>query len=234
MAARVRGALTACAATLLCGVLAAGPAIADTSWEIVPGESELRILVFRAGAFARLGHNHVVSTTDISGTVTVGASPADSRLELTVPVRSFVIDDPAVLEEEGSAFAGERSDEDAAATRRNMLGPDLLHAGKYHEVRVVSEDIGGAMPEVTIHARIAIKGSNYVVALPAFVTVRDGRLVASGSAEIAHSDVGLSPFEAALGALRVAEEMLFRYRIVARESAGAVADGAPADPAADS
>lgn len=50
---------------------------------------------------------------------------------------------------------------------------------------------------------------------------------------VPEENLGLAPFEAALGALRVAEEMLFRYRIVARESRGPVADRAPADPAAD-
>lgn len=228
-----RPARAACAVALLFGCLAAGSAAAETSYEIVAGESELRILVFRAGALARLGHNHVIWTSDISGTAVVGSSPGDSSVDLTVPVTSFVVDDPAVLEEEGSAFAGERSEDDVAGTRENMLGPDLLHAEEYDEVRIGTDSISGEFPQVTLNARIAVRGVEHPLALPVFVSLREGGLVASGSREVTHAELGLSPFEAAFGALRVAEDMIFRYRIVARESSGAVAHGAPGEPASD-
>lgn len=222
--ARTGGIAFACVIGLLAAGGAADGAAGETVYEIVPGESRLRILVFRAGSLARLGHNHVVSTEDMSGTAALGASPAVSSLDMTLPVRSFVVDDPAVLEEEGSAFSGERSEDDVEATRRNMLGPDLLYAEAYAEVRIVSEAISGEYPQITIQASIDIRGEKHPVALPAFVAFRDGGLVASGSAEIAHSDLGLSPFSAAFGALRVAEAMIFRYRIVAREAPAAVAE----------
>lgn len=217
MAVRPRCIPVAGAAALICGWLATAPALAGTAYEIVAGESELRVLVFRAGALARLGHNHVISTRDITGTAIVSSSPGDSSLELTVPVRGFVVDDPAVLEEEGSAFAGERSDEEVEDTRRNMLGPDLLHAREHEEVRLTSESIDGEFPDVTIHARVAVRGVEHALALPAFVTFRDEGLVAAGSSEVSHAELGLSPFEAAFGAVRVAEDMILRYRIVARE-----------------
>jgi polyisoprenoid-binding protein YceI len=221
----------ACVMGLLIAGGGANRAAGETVYEIVPGESELRILVFRAGSLARLGHNHVVSTGDMAGTAVLGASPAVSSLEMTLPVRSFVVDDPAALEEEGSAFSGGRSEGDVEGTRRNMLGPDLLHAEEYDEVRIVSEGISGEFPQVTIQASIDIRGARHAVALPAFVALRDGGLVASGLAEIAHSDLGLSPFEAAFGTLRVAEDMILRYRIVAREAPATVAEpqGAAAD-----
>lgn len=221
MAAR-RGCIAlAGAAGLLCSWLATAPAFAGTAYEIVAAESELRVLVFRAGALARLGHNHVISTTDITGTVVVSSPPGDSSLEMTVPVQGFVVDDPAVLEEEGSAFADERSEDEVEDTRRNMLGPDLLHAEEHEEVRLTSERISGEFPEVTIHARVTIRGVEHALALPAFVTFRDGGLVASGTREVSHAELGLSPFEAAFGAVRVAEDMIFRYRIVAREASEA-------------
>lgn len=217
MAVRPRCIPLAGAAALLCGWLAIAPAFAGTGYEIVAGESELRVLVFRGGALARLGHNHVISTTDVSGTAVVGPSPGDSSLEMTVPVRGFVVDDPAVLQEVGSAFAGERSEDDIEGTRRNMLGPDLLHAEEHDEVRITSESISGEFPDVKIHARVAVRGIEHALVLPVFVTFGDGGLVASGTSEVSHAELGLVPFEAAFGALRVAEDMIFRYRIVARE-----------------
>jgi hypothetical protein len=189
-----------------------------TRYRIVAGKSELRILVFRTGSLARFGHNHVVSTSDLSGTVVAGGSAADGEIDLNIPVASFIVDDPDVRAEEGQAFSAELSEEDINRTRDNMMGRKLLQAREFEEIKVFSDRISGEFPDITIHALITVKGSQHPVELPAIVEIHDDRLLASGATDLSHSQLGLSPFRTAFGTLRVAEKMTFRYRVVARKT----------------
>ncbi|HZD52734.1 MAG TPA: hypothetical protein VE175_06775, partial [Woeseiaceae bacterium] len=73
-------------------------------YRVVGGESEVNILVFRAGSLGRFGHNHVVTARQITGCVTVGETAADSSLELSLPVEELAVDDPESRAAAGSAF----------------------------------------------------------------------------------------------------------------------------------
>jgi polyisoprenoid-binding protein YceI len=214
-----KGAKQACCILVpwaLLAAAAAAPQVAE--YRVVTNESELRILVFRAGALGALGHNHVVSSQAISGTVRVGDTPRSSALELSLPLDSLAVDEPKVRSAAGSAFEGQVDDADRRGTRVNMLGSALLDAERYPEVRVVSESISGEFPNITLHARIDIKGSPHEVDLPLSVAFHGDRLIAVGRAEISHSELGLSPFTAGLGTLRVAEHMIFRYRVIGEKT----------------
>lgn len=210
--------ITKIPAILVLSFIASGNAIAGDCYQVVAGESELRILVFRSGSLARLGHNHVISTSALSGTVIAGESAAERTIDIRIPVDSLVVDDAAVRAEEGQVFSAEVSEEDVTGTRNNMLGRKLLHAEEFGEIRVFSDRISGELPELIIEAEITLKGSPHVVELPAMVREYDDRLVASGRTEIAHSELGLTPFTAGFGTLRVGDRMTFKYRIVARRT----------------
>lgn len=214
---RIFCALILAALCTAAGAAAAGPDETAGDYRILGDESELRILVFSAGALGALGHNHVISSHALDGNVHVGPSPADSRFELSLPVASLVVDEPEARAAAGPAFEGEVGEEDRQGTRGNMLGDKLLDAARYPEVRILSASISGEFPRMTVHAQVEIKGSSHEVLLPASVAFYGDRLVAIGRAKVAHAELGLKPFSAALGTLRVADEIAFRYRIVARK-----------------
>jgi hypothetical protein len=90
-------------------------------YRIDEGRSELRILVYRAGPLARLGHNHVIVNRSIHGAITLGDNGAAS-VTLKVPAAAFVVDDAQARSEEGADFPGEIPDDAKSGTRRNMLG----------------------------------------------------------------------------------------------------------------
>jgi YceI-like domain len=211
-----QGLTNICCALVLC--ISAGD-LANASdgqvqYRVVPGKSEIRILVFRAGSLSRLGHNHVISTTNVSGSASQGNPDEERRIDLRIPVSSLIVDDPAARGEEGQAFAGEVSAKDAEATRDNMLGAKLLDEEQYDDIRIVSSRISGSRPDLTVHALITIKGEEHTLELPALVHQAGDGLVVSGTTKISHDELGLSPFSAAFGALRVADDMIVRYRIV--------------------
>ena len=205
-----------CCALLLLFVYGSAPA--EENYEIIAGDSDLRIQVFRSGSLARLGHNHVISTSALSGTVVAGDAGTDRSIDIRIPVASLRVDEPAIRAEEGQAFSAEMSEKDIAGTRENMLGGKLLQADEFDEIRVFSDRISGDLPQLTIEAEITIRGSTHVVELPVIVETYVDMLVASGRSEISHAELGLSPFSAGFGTLRVGEEMVFKYRITARKA----------------
>jgi hypothetical protein len=190
-------------------------AVSAEQYRVLSGDSELRILVFRAGSLAALAHNHVISSNALAGTVLLADAPADGAFDLHLPVDSLVVDDPDVRAEEGSAFSAAVSEKDRAGTRRNMIGAKLLQGDRFADIRVTSQRISGDYPDVLIEAEITIRGEKYLLDIPVIVERYDDRVVATGTKDISHSDLGLTPFTAAFGTMRVGDPMTLTYRIVA-------------------
>lgn len=184
-------------------------------YRIDAAASDLRVLVYRGGLLGGLGHNHVVSSNSINGQVDVAEEPADSRVHLALLKESLVVDDPALRKAEGEKFANTLSTDDIAATRRNMLGPDLLDASRVAEIRVDSTRVTGAYPDLTITADVSVLGVAAELTFSVTVRMRDNMLLATGELSVTHKELGLRPFTAAMGTLRVRNELTFRYEIVA-------------------
>ena len=55
--------------------------------------SDIHWRVYKAGTFARFGHNHVVSVGELSGQVTRDAGSGAGTFELAIPVAGLVVDD---------------------------------------------------------------------------------------------------------------------------------------------
>ena len=69
---------------LFCLPVASVPALAQSPgvYDIDPENSEIHWRIYKAGAFARFGHNHVIAIGQPSGTVEVAGNPADSRVTI--------------------------------------------------------------------------------------------------------------------------------------------------------
>lgn len=188
---------------------------ADSSW--------LRVLVYRGGLLRGFGHNHVISHDEISGFLLVGGDPLRSEVHLEFDVAGLMVDEPQQRALAGGDFPGRIPEKDIAATRSNMLGARLLQAEQYPTIRIHSETITGSMPELRVEATILIRGREFNVVFPAHVELDGDSLLASGEAAIRHADLGLKPFTAALGSLRVRDSLLLQYHIAGRRP---VTDGA--------
>lgn len=187
-----------------------------TRYRIVADDSELRILVYRDGALARLGHNHVVSARDLSGTIILGQSPDESSFEFEFAVASLTVDDAEMRVEEGPEFSSSVDADDIDGTRRNMLGPKLLDVETHDRIGIESSAISGEFPNVLATVHVTVKGNRHKLQVPVSVNTFDGGSIAVGRVRISHEDIGLTPFRAGFGALRVADELLVKFRIVGR------------------
>ena len=104
-----------------------------TRFRVVPAESEVRVLVYRDGPMARLGHNHVVSSRSLQGDVLVGDKGQDPRISLVLPVASFSVDQKEQRAEEGEDFPGVVDEDAISGTKKNMLSESLLDGAKFPE-----------------------------------------------------------------------------------------------------
>ena len=177
----------------------------DSSW--------LRVLVYRGGLLRGFGHNHVVSNNDITGTVTITQDPLQSAMMLEFRVADLVVDEPELRALEGADFSGRISQKDIAGTRTNMLGDKLLQVEKFPSIQILSEQITGSLPDLEVAAIVVIRGEGFPVVFPVAVELSSDSLVARGELEIMHREIGLSPFKAALGTLRVRETLVLKYEI---------------------
>ena len=187
-------------------------------YHIDENQSELRILVYRAGPLARLGHNHVMVNRAISGAVSLADAAGASEFWLNVPVAGFVVDDAEARREEGADFAGDVPDDAKSGTLHNMLSAALLDAEKFPEITVESVAASGAQNgpgASTATVAISVAGHESKVDVPFTLQVDSHRLSATGSLELRQSLLGLTPFSLMLGALQVQDAMTIKFDIVA-------------------
>jgi hypothetical protein len=191
------------------------PAAHGMRYRVDAAQSELRVLVYRAGIMASLGHNHVIVNRTLSGWVTVGDPPSAAAFALTVPAADFVVDDPAARRAEGADFSEPVADDAKSGTAHNMLGSALLDAAAHPAVTVrslmVAETRGGFEATVAIEAA----GHESQLVVPFTLDRSSGRLSAAGALTVRQSALGLTPLSVFLGALRVEDAIGLKFKIVA-------------------
>jgi hypothetical protein len=210
------------------GVEPARPPAGAAAYSIDSAQSELRLLVYRAGPMARLGHNHVILNRAVGGWVDAAAAglpgsracPESASFSLYVPVADFIVDDAQARSEEGQDFSAEVPEDAKAGTRRNMLGTALLDAERYPVITLTSVAITQT-PEGNLAATltIGVAGHESTLVVPFVLEVSPDRISAEGSVVLRQSDLGLTPFSVMLGALQVQDDITVRFRFVAAPSA---------------
>jgi polyisoprenoid-binding protein YceI len=204
----------------LTGWLVNGAALAQDASEryvVDAAESELHWLVYKAGALARLGHNHTIATGDLSGTVTVNANELGaSRFELGFSVASLVVDDPMLRATLGADFASVPTAEDIAGTRTNMLSERVLDGEKYPALRIVGTGPATRDGKQVLNVQVEMLGRTVDLTVPTEVSIDNGELRAKGEFELDHADLGMQPFSVMMGALQVGEKLSFIYDVKAR------------------
>jgi hypothetical protein len=180
--------------------------------------SELRILVYRAGPLARLGHNHVLVNRAVRGAVSV-AERGEARLWLEVPAAAFAVDELTARQEEGADFGGEIPEDAKSGTLRNMLGEALLDAVEFPVIGVDATAAASAPAAGTRHlvATVAfrIAGHDSTIDVPFVLDGDSHSLSATGSLELRQSALGLTPYSLMLGALQVQDAITIKFRLVA-------------------
>jgi polyisoprenoid-binding protein YceI len=197
---------------------------AGTAYAVVGADSLISIVVYRAGALASVGHNHVVASHDLGGTVYVAADPLRSSFELHLPVATLTVDESQLRAEQASPdFPPDVSESAKEGTRHNMLGEALLDVAHSPQILLESQSLesNGGEHAVLAHVRSTVRGNVRSFSVPVDYRLDADTLTLTGDFPLRQSDLGLTPFSAMLGALQVQDEMRIRVRIVARAASPA-------------
>jgi len=182
-------------------------------------QSDVHWLVYKAGALARLGHNHVISVPNLSGSVTLnGSELSAATFEIVMPVADLVIDDPKLRSGLGEEFASVPSESDIAGTRTNMLSERVLNGEQFPTIRVTGVGPSAGQEPQTLKLAVELLGRTVDLVVPTTIVVDGDRVEASGAFELNHADLGMKPFSVMMGALQVGEKLSFSYRVTARAS----------------
>ncbi len=186
------------------------------AYAVVAEESLLQILVYRGGAMARLGHNHVIASHQLSGSVYETGDATQARFDLHFPVNQLTVDEPALREQAGPDFPVSVPQSARDGTRKNLLSPALLDGANYPEIRLRATDVKTGADVLDVGVEITFKDRVYPLRVPVHLEHRDGALVATGEFALRQSELGLEPFSVAMGTLVVLDEMRIRFAVTAR------------------
>jgi polyisoprenoid-binding protein YceI len=179
------------------------------------------ILAFRGGMLAKSGHNHVIASPDLTGTIYVADDIARSSFDIHVPVAQLTVDEPALRAQAGADFPPDVPESAKEGTRRNMLSEALLNGAQYPEIVLSTAKIAPSSKPHSVQAsvQVTVRSQVHTILVPVHYELRNGDLIVSGEVPLKQTDLGLTPFSALLGALQVQDELTVRFRIVARPAA---------------
>lgn len=176
-------------------------------------ESELRILTYRGGRLAHLGHNHVIASRDLWGYAVLGQRLQGSRFALCVPVDSLIVDDLQLRASAGEEFASEVSEATVSSTRRNMLSETQLDGARHPFILVLGRIVAGTSPQVTMAVAVHVREAVYTVPVSVRFEHLPGGVLASGHLDIKQTSLGIQPYSALFGALTVRDELTIQFRV---------------------
>lgn len=176
--------------------------------------SVIVVTVRRGGPLARLGHDHVVASEQVSGLI----APTLGRADFGFRLDQLQVDDGARRAE--AQLDTQPSAEAIAGTRQNML-TRVLEAERYPEValRVTAPQSGqsarSAQSAQSVQLSVTLHGVTQTLAAPLLLEQTAAGLTASGTLTLRQSDFGITPMSVMNGAMTVLDTLELRYRIVA-------------------
>lgn len=191
-----------------------GPAEA---WNVVG--SNLVVRVYRDGPMAQFGHNHLITSNGLTGRIDLREPRTASGFWIELPLDSLAVDDAAARATAGEDFAASVPAKDREGTRRNLLGGEVLDAARQPVIVLRADAITGGPDHYTARVRVALHGEERLLDVPLTLEETDGeRLRVHASLRLRHADLGLVPFTAAMGALRVRDDFEIDCRLEARRA----------------
>ena len=183
-------------------------------YRIQTSESYVLIRVGRAGRMKNLGHDHVIASENVEGLVMLHDDPAKSRADLLIPLQLLIVDKTEYREQMG--LEGEMTESAIEGTTRNMQDK-VLESNVYPWVEVSTRFASTKSDPPMLDVTVTLHGATFEYRVPVKLQVEPDRLAIKGEMTMLHSDFGLTPFSAAGGLIKVAEQLELHFMLVARQ-----------------
>lgn len=194
---------------LLIAVFAFGQSRTRT-YTIVPSESSFWVFVGKTGLFSALAHDHEIGVKSFSGRVVVPAAGASGgSLEMEVDAPSLVVLDKKPSEEDKKKIF-------------NSMHNEVLESAKYQKITFKSVSVsdvkqtGNDAYSFVVNGDLTLRGVTKRVAVPVAATVTPQDLRATGKYTLKQTDYGIKPYSAAGGTIKVKNEVVINFNIVAK------------------
>lgn len=196
-------------------------AAGEPVFQVEPALSLVTMRVYRAGALARFGHDHVVASHDVHGFVLFPRAVAARRADLYAQLALLSVDEPGLRAQAG--FDTQPSLQDIEGTRHNML-EKVLEVGRFPFVSLHLDGATGDAPVFTVHAAISLHGQTRTMPVVIKLDTPSPELIyARGRFSINQTDFGITPYSLLGGALRVEDRVDIAFDLAAvRVTADAV------------
>jgi polyisoprenoid-binding protein YceI len=194
---------------LLLAVLAFGQSRTRT-YTIVPSESSFWVFVGKAGLFSALAHDHEIGVKSFSGRVVVPAAGASGgSLEMEVDAPSLAVLDKKPSEEDKKKIF-------------TSMHNEVLESAKYQKIIFKSVSVsdvkqtGNDAYSFVVNGDLTLRGVTKRIAVPVAATVTPQDLRATGKYTLKQTDYGIKPYSAAGGTIKVKNEIVVNFNIVAK------------------
>lgn len=178
-------------------------------WTLDPSRSDLEIRVYRDGAMARLGHNHVIHAEKMTGRAQI-LEGNRLQADLLVPVAQLVVDAPPRRSQAGEDFESLLDDKDRQGTRQNMLSASQLDGQRFPWLRArIDAHIDDSIP-----VAFEVAGTRFRTPIAVSIEHSGSDLIARGQLTLSHAQLGLEVFTAGGGLVRVAEQLDVRFELI--------------------
>ena len=167
---------------------------------------------------AKFAHNHLVTSTAVTGRIELREPRTASTFRLELPLESLVVDDAQARAAAGEDFAAPVPEKDREGTRRNLLSEQLLNAARQPVLTMTADGITGGPENFTVQLRVSLRGEERVIAVPVTLAVEGAHLHLHANMKLRHADLGLVPFTAGLGAIKVRDDFEIDCRLEARRT----------------
>ncbi|MEM7278945.1 MAG: YceI family protein [Pseudomonadota bacterium] len=185
-------------------------------YSIDPALSSIHIHAFPDGPLAKFGHNHLIAVNQLEGELSLSDPLEASQLSLSFLVAEMSVDDPALRKDAGEMFQALVPQKDRDGTRTNMLSPNLLNGERYPRIAVQSHRISGTWPNLTAELSVSIAGTTQRLTVDANLKRSGNGIEISSAFAVTHAEIGLQPFSAMLGALKVRDTLDIELHIRAQ------------------
>ena len=182
------------------------------TYKIIAAESNLWVYVAKGGLLSALAHNHNIGVRSFTGTVTVPESgAAGGALNLDIEAASLNVADKEVSDKDRTEIT-------------NSMHNEVLQSAKYPKVTFKSVSVsdlkanGGDSYSFTVNGDLTLHGTTKRIAVPVTATITAQQLKATGKYTLKQSLFGITPYSKAGGAVKVKDDVIVNFSIVAKAS----------------
>ncbi len=194
---------------LLLAVFAFGQSRTRT-YTIVASESSFWVFAGKAGLFSMLAHDHEIGVKSFSGRVVIPeAGAAGGSLEMEIDATSLAVLDKKPSEEDKKKIY-------------DSMHKEVLESAKHQKITFKSASVsdvkqtGNDAYSFVLNGDLTLRGVTKRIAVPVAATITPQQLRATGKYTLKQTDYGITPYSAAGGTIKVKNEVVVNFNIVAK------------------